>query len=403
MRPMALDQSNVTVTLIGVAQALAMTCGVIFFTTAALVGERLAGVRGLATAPVAAMWVGAMLATVPASYLMRSVGRRRGFQLGILIGIAGGLIAAFGVMRNSFAFFTAGTAVFGIGNGFNGFYRFAAVDAARPDFKPIALSLVMLGSVAGAILGAPLARLSADVMDGPPFLGSYLAIAGVLLVSLVVMSAVKIPPAGADERMPADRPVVAMLSQPDFLVAVLGGTSAYGVMTFLMTATPLAVQHQGHSFADVANVIQIHVVAMFAPSFATGFLIRRFGVIKIMMVGVLLNVLCAGAASIDQSLLNFWIALTLLGVGWNFLFIGSSTLLIGAYRPAEKARAQGLNDFTILAAVTSAALTSGYAHERIGWIAMNLAVLAPVAVILAGLVWLRTVRQRATVAGAGAA
>jgi MFS family permease len=391
---MELDRSHVDVALIGVSQALAMTCGVIFFTTAALVGQRIADDNSLATVPVAVMWIGSTLATVPASYLMRSVGRRLGFQIGILIGICGGLLAAYGVMRGSFVIFTAGAAVFGIANGFNGFYRFAAVDAARLDFKPMALSLVMLGGVVGGIAGSQLARLTADAFTDAVYLGSYLTLAGVLFVSLFVMATVKIPPASAAERMPADRSLFAMLSQPAFFIAVLGAASGFAAMTFLMTATPLAVQHHGHSFADVANVIQIHVIGMFAPSFITGYLIRKFGVLTIMMVGVLLNVLCVGAAMIGQDLLNFWIALALLGIGWNFLYIGSSTLLIGAYRPAEKARAQGLNDFTILAVVTAAALTSGYAHNKIGWIAMNLAVLVPMVVVMVGLVWLMTVHRR---------
>jgi MFS family permease len=391
---MALDRSHVDVALIGVSQALAMTCGVIFFTTAALVGQRLAGDKSLATVPVAAMWIGATLSTVPASYLMRSAGRRMGFQVGILIGICGGLLAAAGVLRSSFVMFTAGTAVFGIATGFNGFYRFAAVDAARPDFKSLALSLVMLGGVVGAILGSWLARLTADAFTDALYLGNYLTIAGVFFVSLFVMATVKIPPPGADERMPADRSLFAMLSQPDFFIAVLGAASGYAVMVFLMTATPLAVQHHGHSFTDVANVIQIHVIAMFAPSFVTGYLIRRLGVLIVMMTGVLLNVLCAGIAMSGNELPDFWSALALLGVGWNFLYIGSSTLLIGAYRPAEKARAQGLNDFTILAVITAAALTSGYAHNEAGWIAMNLAVLVPMAVLMAGLIWLMTVRRR---------
>jgi MFS family permease len=249
-------------------------------------------------------------------------------------------------------------------------------------------------------LGPLLARLSADAVADAVFLGSYLTIAGVFLVALFVMANVKIPPASAAELMPADRPLIAMLSQPAFFIAVLGAASGFAVMTFLMTATPLAVQHHGHSFAEVANVIQIHVIAMFAPSFVTGYLIRRFGELHIMMVGVFLNVLCAGAAMLGQELPNFWLALALLGIGWNFLYIGSSTLLIGAYRPAEKARAQGLNDFSILLVVTASALTSGYAHNAIGWTAMNVAVLAPMAGVMIGLAWLMTMRRRTVPASA---
>lgn len=390
---MALDRTHLNVALIGVSQALVMTCGVVFFTTAALVGQGLANDKGLATVPVATMWIGATLTTVPASFLMRRVGRRTGFQIGILVGICGGLLAAYGIMRGSFVLFTAGSALFGIANGFNGFYRFAAVDAARPDFKGMALSLVMLGGVLGGIVGPQLAKRTVGMLPDATYAGSYLTLATVFFVAFFVMATVNIPFASAAERLPTDRSLFAMLSQPTFAIAMLGAGSAFSVMTFLMTATPLAVQHHGHDFADVADVIQIHVLGMFAPSFITGFLIRRFGVLNIMLAGVLLNVLCVITNFTGGALLSFWVALALLGIGWNFLYIGASTLLIEAYRPAETARAQGVNDFTVLAVVTAASLTSGYAHNTIGWIAMNVAVLVPMGIALVGLLWLMSVRR----------
>jgi len=246
--------------------------------------------------------------------------------------------------------------------------------------------MVLAGGLVGGVLGPASSRFSVDLV-GPKFMGAYLVLILFALMSTLLLRFIRIPTPTAAERAASGRPLREIAAQPKFIVAVLSGAVSYGVMNFLMTSTPIAMQICGHSFGDAAFVISSHVVAMFAPSFFTGLLIRRFGVLPIMLVGAALNLLCIGAALAGIAVMNFWWAMVLLGVGWNFLYIGGTTLLTDTYRPEERAKAQGANDQSIFIVMVISSFASGMTVTTAGWDRVNLAALPLVAVITAALVW----------------
>ena len=382
------------VALLAVCQALFLTSMSAVVAAAALIGHGLADTKVLATLPIGIQFVMTMVATVPASLLMKRIGRRDGFTVGAVIGLAGALFAFWAIMDGSFTLFCVGLALIGGANGFAQYYRFAAADAASEAFKSRAISLVLAGGVI-ASLGPLMADWSRDFFAPIAFAGVFAAVAALYVVTLAVLRFITIPPPDAEERSGAGRPLLTIMRQPAFVIAVLGSLVGFAMMSLLMTATPLAMKFCGFGFSDSAQTIQWHVLGMFAPAFVTGHLIKRFGTMRIMACGALLIGLCAAVNIQGIALINFHLALVLLGVGWNFLFTGGTTLVTELHSPAEKAKTQAAHDFTVFTGVAAAALLSGALHEAVGWQTMNYAVLPFLALVLAGLAWLGLSGRRA--------
>jgi MFS family permease len=387
-----------TVALLVFCQSLFFSGVVVIMTLSALVGDMLVENKALTTLPLALQFTATMLSTVPASLLMRRYGRRAGFMGGLLIGAGGAVLAALSIVLGSFALFALGSILMGSAVAVAHFFRFAAADVASPGFRPRAISYVMLGGVVAALLGPELAKATRDLFPPFAFAGCFAAIALLWLVSLVPVSRLDLPRLSAAEQAGPRRPISVIARQPAFVVAALSGMVGYAVMTLVMTATPLAMVSCGFGFADAAFVIQWHSVAMFAPSFVTGSLIQRFGVVAVLLAGA---ALMAAAALVNLSGLDmphFFSGLVLVGIGWNFLYVGGSTLVTETYSPSEKAGAQGLNDFLVFSSSAAAAFSSGALQHGLGWEAVNLGVLPAVGLSVAAtlfLAWSRRARPRA--------
>jgi len=389
--------------LLAGCQALMNSGNSLLIATSALVGFRLAPDKSLATLPLALQFFTSMLTTVPASFLMKAVGRRAGFAAGAVLGLAGAGLAAAGIVAGDFLYFCLAAALIGSFNGFGTYYRFAAADAATPDYKSRAISYVMAGGVAAAVVGPNLAHWTHDWLSGVEFAGSYLSLLGLYGLSLLALWFLRIPAPTAVQAHAHGRPLSVVARQPTFLVALAGGALGFGVMALVMTATPLAMHQHAHAFADTAFVIEWHLLGMFAPSFFTGQLIRRFGVLNVMFAGAVLNLGCVAVNLAGTEVGHFWLALTLLGVGWNFLFVGGTALLTETYAESEKAKAQALNDFAVFSVITVASLSAGALQHQLGWRAVNLGVVPLIAAIAAALWWLKRVRRDAAVAAVGPA
>ena len=385
--------------LLACCQALLLTNGAGLITMTGLVGDALADTKALATLGVTTYVLGSAVTTMPASLLMARIGRRKGFMIGAIINVFGCLIAALAISRGSFVLYCVATAVIGIYNAVGLQYRFAAAEVAAPADKARAISLVLAGGVVGGFLGPESVRRAVNLFS-TPFLGGFVALAGFALLALVVQSRVRVPPPTLEERSGQGRPLSVIVRQPVFIVAVLAGAVGYGLMNLLMTATPIAMDLCQHPFAAVAIVIEWHVVGMYAPGFFTGSLIRRFGVLNVILAGVVLVALCAVIALNGITITHFLVALAVLGVGWNFMYTGGTTLLTESYAPAEKARVQGINDFVVFATMGVSSLASGAMVSAAGWEAMNRAVLPVLAAIAAAVVWFawrrRTLRPATT-------
>ncbi|MEQ8397210.1 MFS transporter [Thalassobaculum sp.] len=390
------DPAVRNVVLLAICQALAMTGMTMNMTVTALTGHDLAPDPAWATLPLSLQFLATMLTTMPASLYMRRVGRRFGFATGVLIGVSGAIIAAISILNHQFALFCLGSMLIGSFQGFAILYRYAAADTASEAFRPRAISLVLAGGVVAALAGPELAKWSHDLLAPISFAGTFLVIAGVQSISLIFLTFVKIPTPTSAERADSGRPLLEIIRQPVFIVAILGAMIGYGSMTFLMTATPLAMVACGFAFADAAFVIQWHAVGMFLPSFFTGSLIQRFGVTRIMMTGALAYVACIAINVSGIELLQFFSALVLLGIGWNFLFIGGTTLLTRAYRPEERAKVQGFGDFLVFSSSTVAAFSSGALNHAFGWQTLNFGVIPLVAIVTGALLWYRLSRHSAT-------
>lgn len=365
-----MDQAKKNIALLCTTQALLFTNNTILIAINGLAGFALASDKSLATLPVTAYVIGAALTTLPVSHLMRRVGRVNGFSLGTLIGIFGAMICGYAVYSQSFWTLCLGTLVMGIYNASGQYYRFAAADVASADFKSKAISLVMAGGLVGGVLGPQTSKFTKDMLPAE-FLGSYLALIGFCVVALALQRLMEIPRLTAAEQREHGRPLKEIARQPAFVVAVLSGTIGYGVMNLLMTATPLAMKSCAHPFSDAAFVIQWHVIAMFAPSFVTGSLIKRFGVRAILFTGVLLNLGCVAIALSGVEVMHFWLALVLVGVGWNFMYLGGTTLLTETHTSPEKAKVQGANDMAIFITMAVSSASSGWLFTARGWEVMN--------------------------------
>src|SRR5258707_5386318 len=300
--------------------------------------------------------------------------------------MVGALICTSAIWLHSCWVLCFGTLVWGVYNAYGQYSRFAAADAATPGFKAAAISLVLAGGLVGGILGPSLSRWTVESLT-PKFMGAYLSLIGFALVTMALLRFIRIPNPTATEQAASGRPLAEIAVQPKFIVAVLAGALSYGVMNFLMTSTPIAMQVCGHPYGDAALVISSHVVGMFAPSFFTGPLIKRFGVLQVMLTGAVLNLVTIGIALSGITVAHFWWALTLLGVGWNFLYIGGTTLLTETYRPEERAKAQGANDQAIFIMMVISSLSSGATVTAAGWERVNLYALPMVALVAVALAW----------------
>jgi len=389
-----MNKAHKNVALLSACQGLLLTNNSILIATNGLAGYALAADKALATLPVTAYIVGAALTTVPASLLMRRLGRRTGFTLGAVFGIAGALICAWAAFAHHFWLLCAGALVLGIYNATGQYYRFAAADSASVDFKSKAISLVLAGGIAGGILGPETSKISKDFFVQAAFAGSYLSLGVFCLLAIGLISWIEIPPLTVAERKESGRPLTAIARQPAFIVAVLSAMVGYGVMNLLMVATPLAMAAHHHPFSDAAFVIQWHVIAMFAPSFFTGNLIKRYGVINVILAGVVLSLGCIGVALAGLAVANFWVAMVLVGVGWNFMFIGGTTLLTECHTPSERALAQGANDLTIFITMIATSLSSGLLFTLQGWKLMNQLAVPFLLLTGAMILWLAAVRRR---------
>ena len=377
------------VILLAVCQALMMSGMSLIITTAALVGFNLADDKTLSTLPVALVFIAMMLTSVPASLLMERIGRKAGFMFAALFSLSGAILATFAIINERFWLFVLATACIGIFNGFGNYFRFAVVEIVDESFKSKAVSLVMAGGVVAAIVGPNLANWMRNSIEGSVFAGSYAALVIVYALLFVVLVFVRLPNRQHDEadtRVPA-RPLSEIIAQPRFITALICGMFGYGVMNLIMTATPLAMHHHSHSFSDTAFVIQWHALGMFAPSFVTGYLIKRFGVLNILFTGGVLGLICVLINFTGSSVVHYWLALLFLGISWNFLFIGATVLLTETYHPSESAKAQALNEFAVFTTVALASLSSGALHSTFGWQAVNYGVLPFLVLILISILW----------------
>jgi MFS family permease len=381
------------VALLTACQALLMTNNSTLIAINGLAGLSLAANRSLATLPVTFWVLGGASATMLASLHMKRVGRRRGLMLGTLWGVAGALLCAGAIRVHSFWLLCFATLVFGVYNAYGQYYRFAAADVASAQYRPTAISLVLAGGLVGGILGPTTSRITVDLLP-EKFLGAYLALILVSLATMTVLNFIRIPHAGAAVQAATGRPMSKLAAQPKFIVAVACAAISYGVMNFLMTSTPIAMEICGHPYKAATFVISSHVVGMYLPSFITGGLIRRFGALRVMFAGAVLNAASVGIALSGIALTEFWLALVLLGVGWNFLFIGATTLLTETYRPEERAKAQGVNDSAIFIMMAVSSFSSGLIVTNGGWSRINYAALPLIVIVMAAIAWL-ALQQRA--------
>ena len=361
-----------------------------------LVGYALARNKAFATAGVTTYVLGSALSAMPAALWMAKVGRRRGFMAASMMAVAGSGTCALALVVSSFVLFCVGTAIIGIYTAFGLQYRFAAAEVAAPDFKAKAISLVLAGGVGGGFLGPEASRWGRDLLL-VPFLGSFLVLSAIALVALAVQSQVRVPAPIVATRH-GGRPLGEIARQPVFVVAVLSAALGYGIMNLLMTATPLAMSFCGYPFAAAAFVIEWHVLGMYAPGFVTGGLIQRFGALRIILSGTLLMAGCVAVALADNRIAHFWAALVLLGVGWNLMYTGGTTLLTEAYTAAEKAKTQGFNDMIIFALMGVSSFSAGALIDVAGWERMNVIALPFLAVVILALAWLVVLRRRSAAA-----
>lgn len=370
----ALSHEKKQVFLLASAQALFQTASVMVMTLSGLVGLRLASDKGLATLPIAMMMVAAAATMIPAAMLMQKFGRRLGFLLGSVAGIMAGIVAAIAIWLDSFSLFVLANMLVGVYQGCAQYYRFAAADVASLEFKSRAISWVIAGGVFAALAGPSLARLTQG-LAATPFVAAYLSLATISLVAFLIVSRLHIPVMQKSEEQGAARPLLTIMGQATFLTALIGSSVGYAVMIMVMTATPLAMQMCGQSLGAAATVIQWHVLGMFLPSFFTGKWIQRFGVLRMMASGIALLCVHVVISLNGSSQLHFLSGLLFLGVGWNFLFIGGTSLLTESYRPSERAKTQAAHDFLMFAAVSLASFSAGGILNAWGWQSVNLTVL----------------------------
>ncbi len=369
------------------------------FAFGGLAGQSLASNPCFATLPISLIVLGSMLTATPMSAIMQRYGRQVGFFLGNTGGAIGGAICAWGLLTQSFTIFLIGSLFTGVYMSSHGFYRFAAADTASDEFRPKAISYVMAGGLAAAIIGPQIAKFSFDAM-AVPFLGVYLAVIVLNLVGLPLLPLLDIPrPPTSSANRSRGRSRLELLKTPRIAVAIICAMVSYALMNLVMTSTPLAVVGCGFTAGNAADIVSSHVVAMFAPSFFTGHLIAGFGAERIVATGLMILAVSGIVGFVGVDLGNFFVALIFLGIGWNFGFIGATAMLADAHTTQERGRAQGMNDMIVFGCVTVASLASGGlmncsgGSAQEGWTAVILAMAPFLALAAAALIWL-AFRQR---------
>jgi MFS family permease len=392
-----MNRTTYNIGLLAFCQALLLCNGVTLIAVNGLVGLKLAPTPELATLTVTGYVVGTALTTLPASYFMKRYGRRAGFMFGALLGILGGGVSALATSIGSFWLLCLGTLLAGTYNAFGQQYRFAAADMATSDWKAKAISFTLAGGILGGFVGPAAGEWTRNLWS-VQFAATYAMLSVFALIALVIASCLRIPDMGQAAGAQGGRPWGQIARQPVFVVAVLAAALGYGTMNLLMAATPLAMDMCGLPFGDAAFVLQWHVIGMYAPSFFTGALIRRWGVLNLLLVGALLLFGCIGIALSGEDLMHFWWALLLLGIGWNFLYIGGTTLLTETYRPEERAKVQGSNDFIVFGVQAVSSVSAGALILGSGWQTLNLLAIPGVALVALAVATLWLARRRTSVA-----
>ncbi len=390
-----------TALILASAQAIVGSAAPIAISIGGLVGHYLLGPdKSLATLPITGFNLGVALGALPAAAIIRGLGQRNGFMTGTLFTGLGGLVATLALFGSSFWLFAAGLLVIGLGSSFVQQFRFAAADNAPPEFKARAISFVLAGGIVTAILGPQIVIFTRELLAPVMFAGSFAAILVLAGVGAILLSFLRVSAAAGGKTVAAagnTRPLIEIVSRPRFIVAMLCGVGSYTLMTFVMTGAPLAMVGCGLSTDDATLGISWHVMAMFGPSFFTGRLIHRFGAERIVATGLALLVGCAVVALSGIALWQFWTSLILLGLGWNFGFIGATAIVAESYRPSEKSKVQGFHDFVLFGSVAFASLMSGAVYNAWGWDMLNWIIFPVVALCLAALVGLKlTGVRRAT-------
>ena len=372
-----------TVWGLALAQALLTTGNILLVAVSALIGKQLASHPALVTAPVASQFLGLILATLPAAFLMQKLGRKKVFVIGNVFGIIGALVAIQALLSASLLLFTLGIFLTGIAIGIAQQYRFAALDECRAESHAKAISVVMSGGVLAAFIGPNLAIWSQNWFSQNVYVGAFVGLAVLYVLALLLIVCLPLKSHTLTKQASAEvRTYRELWQQPLFVAAIASGAIGYGVMVFLMTATPLAMHHHDYAFPDIAVVIQWHVLGMFVPSFFTGHLIKKHGLKPIILLGCALLIISALINLFGQSYVHFFTSLVLLGIGWNFTFIGATQLVSLTYRPQEKGKVQGMNDFLVFTTAAIASLFAGQTVETIGWIWVNLISLPLIAVAM---------------------
>ena len=379
------------IVLLCICQLISATGSIVLVTLGGIIGARLAGDPAWATLPVSIMVVAVAATTVPATLLMRAIGRRRGFALSSLSAACAVLLAAHALASDSFGLFIAAAGLFGVNMAFTQQYRYAAAESVTPSLAARAISLVLLGAIGGALVGPELVRWGQFSIENVPYAGTLVAVSGLYVLQSVLFLFLG-PMRGEDGSTPdrKHRSLSSIVRQPLFIVAVLGGTTAYGVMTLIMTATPLSMHiMDGYSLDETAAIIRSHVLGMYAPSLVSGFLMERLGIARMMKLGAAgLTAACIVGLQ-GQSVMHYWLALVLLGVGWNFLYVGGTTMLTMSYSISERFRAQAVNEFSVFGTSAAASLLAGTVLYYFGWPTL---VLLPLPLLLACLIGLYAVR-----------
>jgi MFS family permease len=383
---MQLDHRNVLV--LSTCQMLFGTGRSLFMVTSPIVALGIAPHLALATLPTALIVIGTALAAMPASLFSQRVGRKLGFLLGTLLATASGTACVGAVVYQNFWLLALGGLLYGFFSAFGQLYRFAVADAASEAFKRKAISLVLAGGVFAGLAGPNLAKFGKDMIESSIYTGAFLFMIGTALVSALVLMFLNIPGLTQAERDGPKRPLLEIMKQPVFIAAALSATIAQCVMNFLMTATPIAmVAHNHHSFGDAANVIAWHIVGMFAPGFVTGWMVTRFGEVRMILTGLTLQAICIGVALSGIEVFDFWLAMLLLGIGWNFTFTAATSLMTTAYTPAERAKTQGMMNQIIYTVVAMGSLSSGAFIHFFGWDWVNVGAMPLLAVAAIVTLW----------------
>jgi len=390
-----MEKQHRNVLVLSGCQATLQTTGTTMIAVTGLAGFALASEKAIATVPLTCYVLGAAVATIPASLLMNAIGRRGGFQVGTLVGVLGGSVCALGIYLASFWLLCGGMTLMGVYTAFGRYYRFAAADAASFDFKAQAISLTLAGGIVGGIFGPEMAKHTTRLFADHVYLGSYLSLIVVCLLATLLLAYLDIPKLSIHERKDSGRPVGKIMRQPVFVVAVLASMLSYGIMNLFMTSTPLAMRAHDYPFDDAAFVLQWHVIGMYGPSFFTGTLIKRMGALNVILAGIALLSVCILSALVGTALFNFWAALFLLGVGWNFMYVGGSALLTECHTPAERAKTQAANDFMVFVTMAISSASSGLLLNKSGWHAVNYGSIPFLAVATAATLWLIWQRRSA--------